>query len=101
VRDGTVGCGRDVFSCPYQHHLLVTCYIERNPLYAGLVEHPEEWEWSRARHHLGIVSDPVISKDDLLLKWIDDWSGFLSLPVTEKGAGQDTDVCAYWSAFGG
>ena len=74
------------FSCPLdQRHLLAAArYIERNPVRAGLVERPEEWEWSSARHHLGIVSDPVISEDDLLPKWIDDWSGFLSIPVTEK-----------------
>ena len=30
------------------------CYVERNPVRAGIVNRPEHWEWSSAREHLGL-----------------------------------------------
>jgi REP element-mobilizing transposase RayT len=29
----------------------IRCYIERNPVSAGLVERPEDWPWSSARRN--------------------------------------------------
>lgn len=40
-------------------HLLALCrYVERNPVAAGLVQHPADWPWSSCRAHLGIESTP-------------------------------------------
>jgi putative transposase len=55
------------------HHLLtVWCYVERNPLRAGLVSKAEEWPWSSAAHFskpsTGLVLDagPVSRPQDWL-----------------------------------
>ena len=45
------------------HHLLtVWCYVERNPLRAGLVSKAEDWPWSSAaqcpRPDTGLIMDP-------------------------------------------
>jgi REP element-mobilizing transposase RayT len=40
-------------------HLLALCrYVERNPVAAGLVQHPADWRWSSCRAHLGIDPTP-------------------------------------------
>lgn len=43
------------FSCPVdlgEHLWIAARYIERNPVRAGLVVSPEQWEWSSARYHI-------------------------------------------------
>ena len=42
------------FSCPVEFASLaeVLAYIELNPVRAGIVERPEDYEWSSARAHL-------------------------------------------------
>ncbi len=35
-----------------RHLLAAVRYVEMNPVRAGLVERPEDWEWSSARYHL-------------------------------------------------
>ena len=40
-----------------EHHLLAAVrYVEMNPVRAGLVQKPEDWEWSSADRSLRIVS---------------------------------------------
>jgi putative transposase len=40
-------------------YLLALCrYVERNPVAAGLVEHPRDWPWSSCRAHLGLDPTP-------------------------------------------
>lgn len=63
-RSGIVGHmwqGR-FFSCALdgEHLLQALRYVEMNPVRAGIVECPEEWEWSSARHHLGLTDDPLL-----------------------------------------
>lgn len=42
-------------------------YIERNSVRAGLVNKPEEYEWSSARAHLLGAEDPLVNPADLLV----------------------------------
>ena len=72
-------------SCPLdeQHLLAVARYIEQNPIRANLATKAEDWEWSSARHHLGMTTDPLIASDDLLPKLIDDWQAYLTITATE------------------
>ena len=43
-----------------RHTLAAMRYVELNPVRSGLVEAPEDWPWSSARGHLGIVNDPLV-----------------------------------------
>ncbi|MBN1534147.1 MAG: transposase [Spirochaetes bacterium] len=52
-------------------------YVETNPVRAGLVRSPEEYPWSSARGHCGIVSDSILSYTCHLCDEIDDWSRYL------------------------
>jgi putative transposase len=45
------------------HFWTALCYVERNPVAAGLVEKPWEWAWSSARTHLGMTREPWIALD--------------------------------------
>jgi len=46
------------FSCPLEdsHLWAALRYVERNPVRAGLVAFPADWEWSSARAHLGLTT---------------------------------------------
>lgn len=46
---------------PQTYALACYRYIELNPLRRGLVTGVEAYPWSSCRHHLGLVSDPLIS----------------------------------------
>lgn len=50
-RTGHLWQGR-FFSCPVHDIWEVLAYIELNPVRAGVVENPSDWEWSSARAHL-------------------------------------------------
>jgi len=53
------------FSCPVdrdEYLWPVLRYIERNPVRAGLVRLPWEYEWSSARHHVLRQPDPVVAE---------------------------------------
>ncbi len=40
------------FSCPVYDNWEVLAYVELNPVRAGMVRDPRDWEWSSARAHL-------------------------------------------------
>lgn len=42
-------------------------YIERNPVAAGLVKHPAEYQWSSAAAHCGLKHDPILTTSK---KWV-------------------------------
>lgn len=46
---------------PQTYALACYRYIELNPLRRGLVTGVDAYPWSSCRHHLGLVSDPLIS----------------------------------------
>jgi putative transposase len=52
------------FSCALDdpHTWAAVRYVERNPVRAGLVAHPQQWEWSSARARLGL-SGPSMNLD--------------------------------------
>jgi len=59
------------------HLMAVARYVELNPVRAGMVRRPADWEWSSARFHLGRAgADPLVS-DRELLGLVDDWRAFL------------------------
>ncbi len=61
-----------------ENYLLSTVrYVERNPVVAGLCDHPEEWEWSSARAHLIGEDDKLVHVKPMLDR-IDDWEKYLS-----------------------
>lgn len=62
--------------------LYVACYIERNPVAAGMVEKPQDYMWSSCRAHLQNSEDPLV--DNLhLLTLSKNWNDLVSEP-TEK-----------------
>jgi putative transposase len=42
------------------HFRMALCYVERNPVSAGLVARCEDWPWSSARAHLGLAHEPYM-----------------------------------------
>ncbi len=64
------------YSCALDedHLLRAARYVEMNPVRAKLVAKPEEWEWSSARHHLGLDSSTLLETshwpdEDTLAEW--------------------------------
>ncbi len=53
-------------------------FIENNPVRAGLVELPEQYPWSSARHHVRGTPDPVVGDACFLRQAIDDWHSYLA-----------------------
>jgi putative transposase len=39
------------------HFWTAFCYVERNPMSAGMVEKPWDWAWSSARSHVGMAKE--------------------------------------------
>lgn len=62
-RTGTLWEGRFRASLIQAPPYLLSCqrYLETGPVRAGLVGRPEQFAWSSHCHHLGLVSDPLIS----------------------------------------
>jgi putative transposase len=60
-------CGRlwqgRFFSCSMDDYHLWTAirYVERNPVRAGMVTRAEDYAWSSAAHHSGLLVDPIVS----------------------------------------
>lgn len=61
-RSGTLWEGRFRTSVVDAENCLLECsrFIERKPVFDGLVARPEEYEWSSYAHHIGVKSDQVI-----------------------------------------
>jgi putative transposase len=62
-RTGTLWEGRFRASLIQAPPYLLSCqrYLEAGPVRAGLVGRPEQFAWSSHRHHLGLVTDPLVS----------------------------------------
>jgi putative transposase len=60
-------------------------YVEMNPVAAGMVAYPADYQWSSARAHLA-AKDDQLAKVEPLLSIIDNWKDFLSLPTEEETA---------------
>ncbi|HWW06015.1 transposase [Collimonas sp.] len=61
-RVGTLWQGRyratAIDSEPY--FMLCSCYIDQNPVRAGIVANPGEYQWSSYLHHVGAKPDPLV-----------------------------------------
>jgi len=72
------------------HVAAALAYVDLNPVRAGLVRRPEEWEWSSARAHAGVVrSDESLDAD----KWNElglgeDWPSVLTAHGGEAQAAE-------------
>ncbi len=47
------------------HFLACCCYIEFNPVRAGMVAHPRDYRWSSWRAHAAGAADPLVSDHPL------------------------------------
>ncbi len=67
-------------SCPMDgsHLWAAVRYVERNPVRAGLVQRAEEYQWSSAAAHCGLLHDIVLANDFPPAGVIDDWKEWLS-----------------------
>ena len=71
------------FSCPLSetHLRRVLAYVELNPVRAGIVAQPAEYEWSSAGVHLGLTSDRLKLVDQAFwreLGAVDGWRALLT-----------------------
>ena len=68
------------YSCPLgESHLHEAIrYVENNPVKAGLVKKPQDWEWSSARYHLFNETGIVSLKDISGYIQRDNWKDYLS-----------------------
>lgn len=66
------------YSCPLDeaHTWAAIRYVERNPVRAGIVGRAEDYPWSSARGHCGMVTDPLLCPAGAPL--IVDWSSWLA-----------------------
>lgn len=66
------------YSFPMDENYLMACvrYVELNPVRAGLVSSPLEWEWSSANAHLEGLDDNLVTVKPMLER-IPDWQVFL------------------------
>ena len=44
-----------------KHLTIAVRYVERNPVRAGLVEHPWEWKWSSAEAHFKKINNNILN----------------------------------------
>jgi len=67
------------YSYPLDEAHLYTAvrYVERNPVWAGLVERGEDYPWSSALSRIRGINNPILSNDLPLLKEIPDWKRYL------------------------
>jgi len=59
------------------HLLAAARYVELNPVHAGMVRSAEEYSWSSARFHLGLISNDVSVRDKNLLGLVENWEEYL------------------------
>jgi len=62
---GLVWQGR-FYSCPMddEHTWTAIRYVERNPVRAKMVRHAEDYPWSSAPAHCGLLADPLLTELD-------------------------------------
>ncbi len=79
------------FSCVLDesHLMRAARYVELNPVAAGLVEDPGDYEWSSAPFHLGLRrDDPLVGQEDRKLPYLGRgmlrrWRAFLREGIDE------------------
>ena len=61
-----------------KHLVAAARYVERNPVKAGIVSDPRDYQWSSARFHLGIIEADMMVVDRTMLGLVSDWENLLS-----------------------
>jgi len=101
IRDSKIGdehqnrefgiCGRlwqgRFFSCAMDdsHLWAAIRYVERNPVRASMVARAEDYPWSSAAAHCGVLSDPLLSAlPEPRPTSVTDWSKWLAEKDDEK-----------------
>jgi putative transposase len=77
---GHVWQGR-FYSCPLDdsHLWAALRYAELNPVRAGLVPAAQEWRWSSAAAHCGVVSDSMLEMRRWQKQWsAEEWNNYLT-----------------------
>ena len=74
------------YSCLLQgeHIRQAIRYVERNPVRAGMVDHPWDYGWSSARAHLGKEYKVITLSDPSMYFGKIDWKDFISQPEDEE-----------------
>jgi len=76
------------FSSPLDsnHFANAVRYVELNPVRAGLSRRAEDYAWSSAAAHCGLMHDPVVDERprSSIFKGVDDWSGWLASGVPDE-----------------
>ena len=88
-----------LFQGPYQGRLVdkdryllhLSRYIHLNPVSAGLVNQPEEWEFSSYRDYIGIRR-AGITRPEIIIGYFKDLSGYVDFVLSESEAGVDLPV---------
>lgn len=65
------------FAMDEQYLMACARYVELNPVRAGMVEKPEDWQWSSARAHLSGEDDGFVSVKPMLSR-LPQWQKFLA-----------------------
>lgn len=76
-----------------ERHLLAAArYVELNPVRAGLVESPEDWEWSSTRYHLGLRTTDWLVREQGLFGLVDDWESYLREADKDRNTNYDSHL---------
>lgn len=72
------------YSCGLtQRHLWMALrYVELNPVRANMVAKAEQYPWSSARYHLGLVPAPPLLNQRLALAGAEEWARWLEAAIS-------------------
>ncbi len=70
------------FPMDESHLLAAARYVEMNPVAAGMVSDPYEYQWSSARAHIDGMDDQLTTVEPLL-SMVGNWKEFLSLATED------------------
>jgi putative transposase len=74
----------DMCVMDYEHMSNAVCYVERNPVRAGMVARAEDYLWSSAAAHCGLRDDILLSGHCPLVDSIGNWREWLRIDATEE-----------------
>ena len=66
-------------------------YIHLNPVSAGLVNQPEEWEYSSYRDYIGIRKGGI-TNPDFIIEYFRDSSEYIDFVLSDSHSGEDLPV---------
>ena len=76
-------CSKSKLITDENYFIWLCKYILNNPIKAGLVNQPGEWEYSSAKEYFGLTNSGITDKDEML-KRFDSIDEFVSFIKTEK-----------------